>query len=52
MKFHDGWRPRLSIATIAGAMNIDDPGNFERLRFPDLDHATMSGRLRIHLLAA
>jgi len=40
------WRPRPSIATIASAMDVGDPGNFERLRFLYRDHATMAARLR------
>jgi threonine synthase len=40
------WRPRPSIATIANAMDVGDPSNFERLRFLYRDHATMAARLR------
>ncbi|MGB5133021.1 MAG: threonine synthase, partial [Steroidobacteraceae bacterium] len=40
------WRPRPSIATIASAMDVGDPSNFERLRFLYRDHAIMAGRLR------
>jgi len=40
------WRPRPSIATIASAMDVGDPSNFERLRFLYRDHATMAARLR------
>ncbi|MGH8134893.1 MAG: threonine synthase [Steroidobacteraceae bacterium] len=40
------WRPRPSIATIASAMDVGDPSNFERLRFLYRDHATMAARIR------
>jgi threonine synthase len=40
------WRPRPSIATIANAMDVGDPSNFERLRFLYRDQATMTARIR------
>lgn len=40
------WRPRPSIATIASAMDVGDPSNFERLRFLYRDHETMAARIR------
>ncbi len=40
------WRPRPAIATIASAMDVGDPGNFERLSSLYRDHETMRTRIR------